>query len=370
MRPPALPRVFLRERGRSLARGEERGRHGRHGEAEHRRALDEAGAVALAGEEVVDDRVLRGRVPRRARPRSACGSLDPCLGSLLMGVGAKLDVRWYAGVGLAAHCGAPSEGVMTEPGAIVKQSKSTLPERYRRARCESAASRSSATRAPSTTTAHLLNGDPRVPVPLDAGGRVAAVGARGARSRRARSTSPLHTRFARTRETLTLLLGRRPDVPVAIEPAFDDVDVGDLRGPGRRRPIATGARCTGPSEAVPGRREPARRARRATPTAARACSPAATRAACCSSCTTCRSASCATPCCAPIRSAGPVRTVANLERLSVGEAQLGGRARRHAAQARAAFRRSDSGASATAVLAADDGHRMPVVVARDHHCCR
>src|ERR1051325_10884379 len=42
-----------------------------HGEAEHRRALDEAGAVALAGEEVVDHRVLGVgclRAPRLEAP--------------------------------------------------------------------------------------------------------------------------------------------------------------------------------------------------------------------------------------------------------------------------------------------------------------
>ena len=75
----------------------------------------------------------------------------------------------------------------------------------------------------------LLNGDPRVPVPLDAKGAVATA-----------SLAPqfahvpfdlaLHTRFARTRATLMLLLGRRSDVPVAIESGFDDIDVGEFEG--------------------------------------------------------------------------------------------------------------------------------------------
>ena len=52
-----------------------------------------------------------------------------------------------------------------------------------------------------------------------------------------------------------------------------------------------------------------------------------------------------------------------------GRGAARGRAGRHAAQAVLAFRRSDPGVgSATAVFAADDGHRVPVVVARDHHC--
>jgi broad specificity phosphatase PhoE len=75
---------------------------------------------------------------------------------------------------------------------------------------------------------HLLNGDPRVPVPLDAGGRVAAL-ALGRRLDRPFDLA-LHTRFARTRETLMLLLDGRHGVRVAVEPAFDDIDVGIFEG--------------------------------------------------------------------------------------------------------------------------------------------
>jgi len=72
---------------------------------------------------------------------------------------------------------------------------------------------------------HLLNGDPRLPVPLDPGGRVAA-GVLGRRLQHCPFDLALHTRFARTRETLMLLLGHRAGVRVAVEPAFDDIDVG------------------------------------------------------------------------------------------------------------------------------------------------
>src|SRR5580704_6351675 len=74
----------------------------------------------------------------------------------------------------------------------------------------------------------LLNGDPRVPVPLDARGRLAAA-ALAPRFAHCPLDLALHTDFARTRETLYLLLGRR-SVPVAVEPAFDDVDVGIFEG--------------------------------------------------------------------------------------------------------------------------------------------
>lgn len=74
---------------------------------------------------------------------------------------------------------------------------------------------------------HLLNGDPRVPVPLDADGRVAAA-ALGRRLEHCPFDLAVHTSFARTRETLMLMLGRRTDVRVAVEPAFDDIDVGSF----------------------------------------------------------------------------------------------------------------------------------------------
>jgi broad specificity phosphatase PhoE len=76
---------------------------------------------------------------------------------------------------------------------------------------------------------HLLNGDPRVPVPLDAEGRVAAA-ALAPLVARCPFDLALHTRFARTRETLMLMLGPRRDVPIAVEPAFDDILVGVFEG--------------------------------------------------------------------------------------------------------------------------------------------
>jgi alpha-ribazole phosphatase/probable phosphoglycerate mutase len=74
----------------------------------------------------------------------------------------------------------------------------------------------------------LLNGDPRVPVPLSAAGRVAAA-ALAPQFAQIPFDLAVHTRFARTRETLLLLLGRR-GVPVVTDAAFDDVDVGEFEG--------------------------------------------------------------------------------------------------------------------------------------------
>jgi broad specificity phosphatase PhoE len=77
----------------------------------------------------------------------------------------------------------------------------------------------------------LLNGDPRVPVRLDAAGAVAAA-ALAPEFARMRFDLALHTRFARTRETLMLLLGRRIGLRMAIERGFDDIDVGQFEGGG------------------------------------------------------------------------------------------------------------------------------------------
>ena len=57
--PAGLAAGLLRERYRSLACGQQGARDHRRRKPEHRRALDESGAIALAGEEVVDHRVLR-----------------------------------------------------------------------------------------------------------------------------------------------------------------------------------------------------------------------------------------------------------------------------------------------------------------------
>jgi len=75
----------------------------------------------------------------------------------------------------------------------------------------------------------LLNGDPRVPVPLSVSGCVAAAALAPSFARSGFGLA-LHTRFARTRETLAILLARRPDMPVVVDPAFDDIDVGCFEG--------------------------------------------------------------------------------------------------------------------------------------------
>jgi broad specificity phosphatase PhoE len=96
----------------------------------------------------------------------------------------------------------------------------------------------------------LLNGDARVPVPLDAAGRVAAASL-AASLAGCRFDLALHTSFARTRDTLSILLAHRPGVPVAVEPAFDDIRVGVFEG----RDIddyRAWRRLHPPSERVPG----------------------------------------------------------------------------------------------------------------------
>jgi broad specificity phosphatase PhoE len=96
----------------------------------------------------------------------------------------------------------------------------------------------------------LLNGDPRIPVALDAGGRVAAARLAAMLAGRAFDLA-LHTRFPRTRETLSILLAQRPGIPVALEPSFDDIRVGEFEG----RDIETyraWRRLHDPSQQVPG----------------------------------------------------------------------------------------------------------------------
>ena len=100
----------------------------------------------------------------------------------------------------------------------------------------------------------LLNGDPRFPVPLDAPGP-----GRGRRARPQFARLPLdlalHTRFARTRETLALLLGRRRACASrSSRPSTTSTSASSRAG--RRSAYRAGARSTGPPQAVPGRREP------------------------------------------------------------------------------------------------------------------
>ena len=96
----------------------------------------------------------------------------------------------------------------------------------------------------------LLNGDPRVAVPLTAAGRVAAA-ALAVKLARCPFDLAVHTRFARTRETLAILLAHRPDVPIAVDPAFDDIDVGCFEGETVQAYRAWRAEH-GPAEAPPG----------------------------------------------------------------------------------------------------------------------
>ena len=73
-----------------------------------------------------------------------------------------------------------------------------------------------------------VNGDPSVPVVLTPDGRAEA-GRLGATLAPFAFDLGVHTRFARTRETLEVALAGR-DVPTVEEPLLDDIDVGDLEG--------------------------------------------------------------------------------------------------------------------------------------------
>jgi broad specificity phosphatase PhoE len=166
----------------------------------------------------------------------------------------------------------------------------------------------------------LLNGDPRVPVPLDARGRVEAAALRSLLAPCPFDLA-LHTRFARTRETLFLLLGRRHDVPVALEAGFDDIDVGIFEGQDVQA-YRDWRALHGPEQPVPGGESRLGALARYADGCARLL---ARRDARCVLLVVhdipirfLRNALVGTD---PLE--GPVRTVANLERLSVTEAQLG-----------------------------------------------
>ena len=73
-----------------------------------------------------------------------------------------------------------------------------------------------------------VNGDPSVAVPLTADGRVAA-SKLGEQVAHLPLDLGVHTRFARTRETLEIALAGR-GVPTIEEPLLDDIDIGDLEG--------------------------------------------------------------------------------------------------------------------------------------------
>jgi broad specificity phosphatase PhoE len=166
----------------------------------------------------------------------------------------------------------------------------------------------------------LLNGDPLVPVHLDTAGRVAAA-ALSARFAHEPFDLALHTRFARTRETLDILLDRRHDIPIAVEPAFDDIDVGEFEGHGVQRYREWRVRY-GPAASVPGGESRLAALGRYADGCARLLARRDARRVL------------LVVHDQPIRFlrnallrsdplAGPVRAVANLEMLSVGESQVG-----------------------------------------------
>ena len=73
-----------------------------------------------------------------------------------------------------------------------------------------------------------VNGDPAIPVPLTEDGRVAAAKL-GEQVAHLPLDLAVHTRFARTRETLELAVAGRA-IPTIEEPLLDDIDVGRLEG--------------------------------------------------------------------------------------------------------------------------------------------
>jgi probable phosphoglycerate mutase len=73
-----------------------------------------------------------------------------------------------------------------------------------------------------------INGDPSVPVRLTEDGEAEAR-ALGLQLANVPFDVCLHTRFGRTRDTAALALAGR-DVPMEVEPLFDDIDVGELEG--------------------------------------------------------------------------------------------------------------------------------------------
>lgn len=75
---------------------------------------------------------------------------------------------------------------------------------------------------------HRVNGDPSVPVPITEDGRAQAR-ALAFEVANIPLDLCLHTRFGRTEETAAIALAGR-DVPVEVEPLFDDIDIGELEG--------------------------------------------------------------------------------------------------------------------------------------------
>ena len=149
--------------------------------------------------------------------------------SLLVGVDAKSDVRWYAEVGpCATRPAALRYGRRTGRCQVCRSTFAGLPSAYARAPVH-------VRRHASTVynDLRLLNGDARIPVPLNAAGRVAAASLAVSLAGCPFDLA-VHTSFARTRETLNLLLAFHPGVPVAVEPAFRRHPRRSVRGAGHR----------------------------------------------------------------------------------------------------------------------------------------
>jgi broad specificity phosphatase PhoE len=166
----------------------------------------------------------------------------------------------------------------------------------------------------------LLNGDARVPVHVDSAGTVAAA-ALAPRFAHLPLDLAMHTRFARTRETLMLLLGSRRDVRIAIEPGFDDIDVGEFEGESVRAYREWRA-VHGPEQAMPGGESRLAALARYTDACARLIARHdADRVLLVVHDQPIRFMRNALLRADPLD--GPVRTVANLERLTVGDAEIG-----------------------------------------------
>jgi 2,3-bisphosphoglycerate-dependent phosphoglycerate mutase len=74
-----------------------------------------------------------------------------------------------------------------------------------------------------------VNGDPSVPVALTERGEEESRRL-GEQVAHFPFDACIHTRFPRTRETAEIALADREDVPLLVEPLFDDIDIGELEG--------------------------------------------------------------------------------------------------------------------------------------------
>ena len=74
-----------------------------------------------------------------------------------------------------------------------------------------------------------VNGDPAVPVALTERGEEESRRL-GEQVAHFPFDACIHTRFPRTRETAAIALADREDVPLLVEPLFDDIDIGELEG--------------------------------------------------------------------------------------------------------------------------------------------